>query len=461
MRKTVRILAILAAAALVCVTSVDADAKKTTQKKPAKTTAVKPAAKGASKSNKAKGTKAKKPAESVRSSDTVKKEQQKTRREIDETKKKITENERQTRAQLNRLEELNGQISAQEATINELRDKITEIETRRARMTDTIAVLKDKVSVLKKQVAKTVRESRVRRHQINSIGFLFSANTFGQASRRFNYLHQLERAMSREVGDLRVTADTLAAHEMRLGQLVCNHTNVVNDLTAAKSVLDSRKTESKKVVDNLKNEQATLNRVLAEKRAYAKRLDEELDRIIAEEARRKQSEQKRTRQSQTAKPTTKPGTKPAPSTGQSGVADADRALTGSFVSNRGRLLFPVAGQYTIISRFGKSNYGGLDHVEVNNSGIDISVAPGTSVRSVFDGEVSSIFFLNGYENVVIIRHGEYLTVYAGLKKISVSKGAKVKAGQTIGTVATADGRSVLHFEVRKERAKLNPLDWVK
>ncbi|MDE6397501.1 MAG: M23 family metallopeptidase, partial [Muribaculaceae bacterium] len=233
-------------------------------------------------------------------------------------------------------------------------------------------------------------------------------------------------------------------------------------LTAATLVLSSPNSASKTVGDNLKTDQATLNKVLAEKRAYAKRLDEELDRIIAEEARRKkEEEERRRRQQQTATPT-KPGKKPSASAGgQSGVADADRALTGSFVSNKGRLLFPVAGKYTIVSRFGKSNYGDLDHVEVNNSGIDISVAAGTQVRSVFDGEVSSIFFLNGYENVVIIRHGQYLTVYAGLGKISVSKGAKVKAGQNIGTVATSGGRTVLHFEVRKERTKLNPLEWVK
>lgn len=450
MKRSVRIILVVVAALLVAVTSVDAASKKKAApaKKPAKTTAVK-------------SKKPKQPAAPARTSATVKQEQQKTRREIDETKKKITENERKTRDQLNRLEELSGQIMAQEATIGELRDRITEIEIRRAAMTDTIANLKSKVSVLKTEVAKTLRESRVRRHQINSIGFLFSSKSFGQATRRFNYLRQLERAMNREVGELRESADTLAAHELRLGELVSSHTNAVNELTAAKSVLDSRKAESKKVVDNLKNEQATLNKVLAEKRAYAKRLDEELDRIIAEEARRqREEEERRRRQQQSAKPS-QPGKKPSVSAGQSGVADADRALTGSFVSNKGRLLFPVAGKYTIISRFGKSNYGDLDHVEVNNSGIDISVAAGTPVRSVFDGEVSSIFFLNGYENVVIVRHGQYLTVYAGLGKISVSKGAKVKAGQTLGTVATTGGRSVLHFEVRKERTKLNPLEWVK
>jgi septal ring factor EnvC (AmiA/AmiB activator) len=83
---------------------------------------------------------------------------------------------------------------------------------------------------------------------------------------------------------------------------------------------------------------------------------------------------------------------------------------------------------------------------------------------VFDGTVSSVFFMPGYQNIVIVRHGEYLTVYAGLGSLSISKGSKVKAGSDIGTVYSDPddgGRTVLHFEVRREREKLNPLDWVR
>ncbi len=146
------------------------------------------------------------------------------------------------------------------------------------------------------------------------------------------------------------------------------------------------------------------------------------------------------------------------------MADADRKITGSFVANKGRLLFPIAGKYTIVGTFGRSNHQNLSNIQVNNSGIDILVSKGTTARAVYDGTVSSVFFMPGYQNIVILRHGDYLTVYAGLASLSISKGAKVKAGATIGTVYSDPddgGRTVLHFEVRHEREKLNPLDWVR
>jgi len=146
------------------------------------------------------------------------------------------------------------------------------------------------------------------------------------------------------------------------------------------------------------------------------------------------------------------------------MAEADRKLTGSFTDNKGRLLFPVAGQYKIVGIFGRTSHPDLSRVEVNNSGIDIEVPAGAKARAVFDGEVSSVFRVNGYHNVVMLRHGSYLTVYAGIDRLDVRKGDKVKAGQTLGSIFTDaddDNRTILHFEVRREREKLNPTDWVK
>lgn len=139
-------------------------------------------------------------------------------------------------------------------------------------------------------------------------------------------------------------------------------------------------------------------------------------------------------------------------------------LTGDFAANKGKLPFPVAGRYTIISNLGTNTHPDLAKVKIDNLGIDIQVPPGTSARAVFDGVISSVFRLDGYNNVVIVRHGEYLTVYAGLDALAVRKGDKVHAGQNIGTIVVDhddDDRTVLHFEVRREKQKLNPTEWVK
>lgn len=163
--------------------------------------------------------------------------------------------------------------------------------------------------------------------------------------------------------------------------------------------------------------------------------------------------------------TTTPTLKAPVAAGVSGVAPAMEVPAGSNFGNcKGRLPFPVEGRYTIVKRFGRQKHPTLPHVETTNSGIDMQTSPGAPVRCVFDGEVSAVFRPDGYNNVVVVRHGEYMTVYANLGSITVSTGQKIKAGQSIGTVYTDanDGnRSILHFEIRHRRAKENPELWLK
>ncbi len=125
---------------------------------------------------------------------------------------------------------------------------------------------------------------------------------------------------------------------------------------------------------------------------------------------------------------------------------------------------PVVGRYAIVSKFGTNTYRDLSKVQVTNLGIDIEATPGSSARSVFEGTVTAVVRIDGHHNVVLVRHGEYITVYAGIDKLAVRKGDKVKTGQTLGTIyvdAEDDNRAVLHFEVRRETQKLNPTEWVR
>ena len=137
------------------------------------------------------------------------------------------------------------------------------------------------------------------------------------------------------------------------------------------------------------------------------------------------------------------------------LSSADRAITGNFANNRGRLPMPLSGQ--IVSHFGQYNVAGMSNIRLNNDGINIKGAPGSAVRSVFMGEVSGVFMAGGM-SVVMIRHGIYISVYANLGSVGVSKGQKVGTGQTIGTVGKT---GILQFQLRKETAKLNPEQWLR
>ncbi|MCD8193944.1 MAG: M23 family metallopeptidase, partial [Tannerellaceae bacterium] len=132
-------------------------------------------------------------------------------------------------------------------------------------------------------------------------------------------------------------------------------------------------------------------------------------------------------------------------------------------NNRGKLPFPVAGRYTIVSRFGEQQNLELKYVMTNNNGIDIQTTPGTDARAVFNGEVTRVFVVPGYNNSVIVRHGNYLTVYSNLSQVYVKAGDKVSTRQPIGKIFTdtEDGNAtILHFQLWKEKVKQNPLPWL-
>ena len=139
------------------------------------------------------------------------------------------------------------------------------------------------------------------------------------------------------------------------------------------------------------------------------------------------------------------------------VSTVDRQLSGNFESNRGRLPFPITGSYRIMNRFGTNSVTDVKgHVTLDKKGIDIKGQPGAAVRCIFDGEVSAVFSYSG-TTVIIVRHGSYLSVYCDLASVSVSRGQKVSARQTLGRVGS---EGVMQFQLRKGNTLLNPESWL-
>ena len=404
--------------------------------------------------------KSSRPASQTRTAETVRSERQRTEKEIAETRKKIKQTQKQTREKLEHLEGINAGIRMQETRIVNLNTRLDSLSGAISAVSDTIGVIEGQVNTLRADLKSTLRSMRRRRKSGNDVAFVFSAPTFDAAQRRISYLDQLNRWRTRKVKALRDKMQQLTDKQTELKGLETSQASALSQLNASKQTLVQQQQQQKKAVDDLRGQTANLNKILSEKQKRMRQLDSELDRIIAaeEQRRRKAEEQQRKKDKDQGKPATGPKTDT-----QDGYAEAERALSGSFEANRGRLLFPVAGRYTVIGTFGRTGHAGLSGVEVNNSGIDIAVSPGTNARAVFGGTVSSVFFVNGYDNVVMVRHGRYITVYAGLSSLAVHKGTVVKPGTVLGTVLTdADNpqRAVLHFEVRNEKQKLNPLEWV-
>lgn len=406
----------------------------------------------------------------------VKQEQQATKKEIKETSKKITVNTRETQKQLSRLSTLSGEIAAAGQEIDRMQGDVDSIDSSISVVNDSITHISARMDSLKAGYVRQLRKVQSSRGAMNTLSFLFSSESFAKAWQRLRYLRQFGKWRRHRAEELQLMKDSLADRRLRLDTLRHDRRTAIARLSLAQKQLQTKREETDRIVLSLKSEGASLKALLKEKERKAKALDSELDKLIAEEQRREEQrrkEEQRKAEAQrkaSASKTTAPAKKETASAGGAkteapvATAAADRALTGSFESNKGQLLFPVAGKYRVVRGFGRQKHPELEHVETDNSGIDVEAVGGGTARAVFEGRVSEIFKQPGYNTIVMVRHGNFLTIYANLSDISVKKGDTVKAGQTIGTIypdPEEDGRSILHFELRKERTKLNPLQWVK
>ena len=214
----------------------------------------------------------------------------------------------------------------------------------------------------------------------------------------------------------------------------------------------------------MQKKQIQLRSELDKQRKAANRLNAEIDRLIAieiEASRKRAEEERRRKQAQTKKqPAGESVKKEKEQMDVYKVDDSDRKLSGTFERNKGRLPIPVTGPYVIVGRYGQYQVEGLKNVRLDNKGIDIKAKSGAMARTIFDGEVTAVFQYNGLANV-LVRHGSYISVYCNLESVIVKQGSQLKTRDVIGQINTdADGNTVLHFQLRKEKEKLNPELWI-
>lgn len=417
------------------------------------------------------------------SAKSIKQQQKAAKQEIKKTNKKIKDNTAETARSLNRLNLIEAEMVSQKKTIDSIAGELAAVNKKLALVEDSISSNERDLARLKDNYLRAVRSVRARSSSMDRLLFIFSAETFHQAYRRMRYLQQFSEWRGKQAvkinetqGRLQMQKDTLAVYK--------NQRAIALDRqNAERLALKKKQQEQSKEVAALKKEGKALQKVLAEQKRKAAKLEEALNKLIAEEERKaalraKEEEEKR-RKAQKAKEeaakkkepkTDKPVASEVKKTAESGkpsgysMTEAERTLSGSFESNKGNLLFPVTGKYTIVKPFGRQRHPELKYVETDNGGIDIEVAQGSNARAVFDGKVSAVFRQDGFNTIVMVRHGNYLTIYVNLSEIYVANGDVVKAGQAIGKIFSDpddENRTILHFEVRKEREKLNPQKWVR
>ena len=405
----------------------------------------------------------------------IKQQKAKTQREITETAKQIDKNKADTRRQLNQLNTITAEIGEQQRSIDALTKQLEEINAELQSVNDSIAANEARLQEMRDEYGKAIRKIHSHSSSLDKLLFVFQSASFHQALRRMRYLREFsawQKRQSREIGEMQKRLEASRAH---INALATTKSNNLKDQNLAKLTLEQKKRQQSDVVSKLKKEGKQLSSILAEKKKKAKALDEALDRLIeqeriaaekarqkAEEERRKKGESQSEGKQQDAKPEKKEETKPK--TKPKAPEKVDVALSGSFESNKGKLPFPVTGKYKIVSHFGVNKHPELKYVTTDNGGIDIETQPGAVAHAIYEGKVSAIFRQEGFNTVVMIRHGSYLTIYVNLSEIYVRTGEKVKMNQNIGKIYSdsEDGnRTILHFEIRKEKTKLNPEQWMR
>ena len=436
-----------------------------------------------------------------RDASSIKQDKQRTEKEIAETARRLDNNTAKLNQQLNQLNLVEAEIKVYNDTINAIQHTINTTARHIASLNDSITRIDRDLNLMRQKYATAVRKMQLQHDDKSTLAFIFSAESFTQAYRRMRYMSHFSKWRERKSAEIIEVQSQLNIRRDNMAKLQLEQQHSRQLVAAARQTLVDKRNETNKIVNSLKSEEKSLKKLLKQKEAEAQNLDRELERLIAEEQRkaeearlaeerRKAEEARRAQEEQQAKarqdsinkarqdsaakakpepepkPQPKPETKPEqkPKSQYEQTVEAERKLSGSFEDNKGRLLFPVTGRYTIVRPFGLHTHPTLKYIKTDNSGIDIEVKAGGKARAIFDGTVSAIFRQSGFNNVIMIRHGSYISIYANIKSITVKKGDSVKAGTILGEIyADPDdnNRAIMHFEIRKEREKLNPELWVK
>ena len=406
---------------------------------------------------------------------------------------------------LGQLKALNQQIQAQSQQIGLLNKDIQLTEAEIAELRQASTALTNDLNKLRAEYSSMIYAADKRRQQVNPLGFLFASDNFNQLVARYRYLRQYSDARQSQVRQMNNVQKMLQnKQEVTQRKRQQQRGTLVVKVKETKS-LENLKEEKNQVVSQLGQKEVELRTELAESRRSVERLEAMITRIIAREAReraereareraerlereriaraeaaRKAAERKRAEEAVAA--AKEAGEKPAPADvakaerpvekepepaarkpderRNNNLNDAEAALASSFTASRARLPWPVTKGF-ISDRFGRKPHPVLKGIYVENQGVDIQTNAGEGVRTVYDGIVQDVTSMPGMNNVVAIQHGDYFTVYAKLRSVSVRAGQHVKARESIGTVATdKNGVSEIQFQIWKEFTKLNPESWL-
>tara|TARA_B000000475_G_scaffold258140_1_gene239960 strand:- start:781 stop:2025 length:1245 start_codon:yes stop_codon:yes gene_type:complete len=388
--------------------------------------------------------------------DQLKKQKKAIENEISYTTSLLEKTKENKQASLQYISYLNKKISSQERLIqisnielSLIKKQINKLENQILFTEQQIEKKGKEILALKNEYGKMLYSLQKNKNDRNSLMFIMSSETFNQAYKRVLYLREYSRMRKAQTLQIIKSQDSLSASSERLilqKQLISEKKTESIDLISSKrnnlnKILESKQEKDSKVAKLQKSEKIFLRKI-KDQQKQARLIEEKIKRIIEEEIRLAREKLKTENNSISLTPEA-------------------QLLSDQFSANKGNMPWPLE-QGLIVSYFGKQKHHVFGNVETFNNGINIATNENAIIRSVFNGKVSRIFFIKGEGKAVLINHGEYFTVYSGLKTVSVKLGDEVLTKEQIGTVLTdnSEKKTELHFEIWQGYDKLNPSLWL-
>ncbi|MGB3344381.1 MAG: peptidoglycan DD-metalloendopeptidase family protein [Aequorivita sp.] len=371
--------------------------------------------------------------------------------EIKQINSLLFKTKKEEKSVLSQVEDINQRIKASENLIRVTNQQANLLTRNINSNMDKIGALREELKLMKADYAAMVQKSYKSKSQQSRIMFLLSSENFLQAYKRVQYMKQYAAFRKKQGEGIRTKTEELQKLNADLIEQKKTKQKLIAENEVAKNRLTDERKSQQALVATLKQDESKYTSQIRKKQQEADKIDREIDALIRaaiEEANR------------LAKASNKVASKPE-SSGAFAMTAEDKALAANFVSNKGKLPWPVE-KGMVIKSFGTHQHPQFPNVTTNSSGVEIATEDNAPVRAIFEGQVMSIQVIKGANKVVFIQHGDYISVYSNLATVSVKKGDKVATKQTIGTVAksTTEGRTVLKFYIYQNKTKINPANWI-
>jgi len=426
----------------------------------------------------------------------LEKQRKQIQQQIREQERRLASSQKDVKKRLQTLMMLNSEIAGKRRTIDTIRHDISNLDQEIEELNIQLDELQKMLADCKQRYVKSMRYMHRNRSAQSQMMFIFSADNFAQMFRRMRFMREYAAYQHVQGDEVKAQQEEVNQKFQELSVAKDHKAQLLAKGERERVALEGKQTEQQNVVNTLKKEQKTIQKIIAQQKKKDAALNAQIDRLIAEEvarqkaraeaeARRRAEAAARERELAEAKAREEKARaeamaakdKKAREEAERRVRDAeerriaaqrkaesmpmtapseDVRISGNFESNRGRLPMPITGSYRIVSHFGQYNVEGLHNVTLDNKGINIKGEQGAQARSIFDGEVSGVFSFGG-TMVVMVRHGSYISVYCNLASVNVHRGQRVSTRQSLGRVGTDN---ILQFQLRKETSKLNPEHWL-